>query len=310
MIHYVADDLGTVADALYSLPAEDFVAARDARAKQLRADGDRDLAGEVGALPKPTMAAWLLNQLARRRASAVEQLVGLGAELREAQQSLDGDQMRALTRQRHQVVRAFSRQVADLGAELGRPVSGTVADQVEETLRAAVADEEAGQALLSGRLTTAMSYVGMGQGSVSAAVAVPRAPRAAPAKPPPGAQAEQAAEDAPPDEVAAARERRRQAARDTVEQAEQAAERAVRELAERDQELAAVADRLAAAQERLEALRAELAQAEGEAAAVEAEREDAQARRHHADEATRNAARAAVHARRELEDLTGVDDDD
>ena len=301
MIRYVADDLGSLADALYALPAEDFVAARDARAKQLRADGDRDLAGEVAALPKPTVAAWLLNQLARRRASAVEQLVGLGAELREAQQNLDGDQMRALNRQRQQVVRAFARQVAELGAELGRPVSGPVADQVEETLRAAVADEEAGEALLSGRLTTALSYVGMGQVSVTEAVAVPRAPRAAP-------RARKRIEDepaAPADEVAAARERRLQAARDTLAQAEEAADEAVRALADQDQEVAAAAERLTTLQDRLETLRAELSQAETEAASAEAEQAEAQRRRDRADEAAGEARAAVDRARLELDELRG-----
>ena len=35
--------LGEQADELYALPPEDFVAARDAKAKGLRADGQRDL---------------------------------------------------------------------------------------------------------------------------------------------------------------------------------------------------------------------------------------------------------------------------
>ena len=108
----MADDLAEVADELYAMPPEDFVEARDARAKQARAEGDRELATEVRELPKPTAAAWLLNQLARLRPDEVDQLVGLGDELREAQQSLDGDQMRALNQQRQQVVRAFARQAA------------------------------------------------------------------------------------------------------------------------------------------------------------------------------------------------------
>ncbi len=256
----MADDLGTLADELYALPAEDFVAQRDARAKGLRADGDRDLARQVAALPRPTVAAWLLNQLARRRTAAVEQLVGLGAEMREAQESLDGDQMRALNRQRQQVVRAFSRQVAELGDELGRPVSDAVAQQIEETLRAAVADEEAGHALLSGRLTTALSYVGMGEVSVSSAVAVPRARRARPA---PVSESAQPGEGQQGDELAAARERHRQAARDAVADAQVAAEDADEALARHDRQVSELAEQWSGLQDRLETLRAELAQAAG-----------------------------------------------
>lgn len=319
----MADDLDArladVAGELYALQPEDFVAARDAKAKGLRTDGRRALAQEVAALPRPTVAAWLLNQLARRRAGAVRQLVDLGAELRAAQDSLDGEQLRALTRQRQQVVRAFSRQVADLGDELGRPVSGTVAAQVEETLRAAVADEEAGQALLSGRLATALSYVGMGQGSVSAAVAGSRiAPAASGGKRQPGtagragrrARGSKGKAGATPgsrnaqgerDEVAVARERRRAEARAAAEAAGETVADAVRTLEERDKQLSGVAERMSTLQGRLEALRAELAQVEAEVAEVEAEQNELRAGRDGAEEAVRAARDAMARARSDLE---------
>ena len=125
----VAEDLADVADELYAMPPEDFVAAREARAKQAgpRATGTSHRGARAA---QADGAAWLLNQLARQRPDEVEQLVGLGDELREAQQSLDGDQMRALNQQRQQVVRAFSRQAAQLAEELGRPLSDAVAQQV------------------------------------------------------------------------------------------------------------------------------------------------------------------------------------
>lgn len=330
-IAIVADDLDArladVAGELYALPPEDFVAARDATAKGLRTDGQRDLAQSVSALPRPTVAAWLLNQLARRRTAAVGQLVDLGAELRAAQESLDGEQLRALTRQRHQVVRAFSRQVADLGNELGRPVSGTVAGQVEETLRAAVADEEAGQALLSGRLATALSYVGMGQGSVSAAVAGSRVdPAAAGEKGHTGTTGRagrrgtgsQAAKgrtapggrhaDREQDELAIARERRREEARAAVEAAEEAAARAESALQDRQQQLSSVAERKSALQDRLEALQAELTQVTAEVAEAEAERDDLQASRDQLEEVVGEARDAVARARRHLHEVDGVSD--
>ena len=327
----MADDLDArladVAGELYALPPEDFVAARDAKAKGLRTDGRRDLAKEVAALPRPTVAAWLLNQLARRRTAAVGQLVDLGAELRAAQDSLDGEQLRALTRQRHQVVRAFSRQVADLGNELGRPVSGTVAGQVEETLRAAVADEEAGQALLSGRLATALSYVGMGQGSVSAAVAGSRTgPAASGGKRQPGTTGRanssttgtQSAKgrSAPgsrhahraEDEFAVARERRRQEARAAVGAAEETAARAESALEEQQQQLSSVAERMSALQDRLEALQAELAQVTAEVADAEAEQDELHASRDRAEEAVHEARDAVARARTDLDEVAEVTD--
>jgi hypothetical protein len=316
----MADDLGArlgdVADELYALPPEDFVAARDAMARGLRTDGERDLAREVASLPRPTVAAWLLNQLARRRTAAVGQLVDLGAELRAAQDSLDGEHLRALTRQRQQVVRAFSGQVTDLGNELGRPVSDTVAGQVEETLRAAVADEEAGQALLSGRLATALSYVGMGQGSVSAAVAgsriAPTIPggkqkraatgrsggRASAAHTPTGRTAPEGR-----DELAVARERRREEARAAVEAAEESAARAESALMEREQQLSGLAERMSALQNRLEALQAESAQVTAQVADAEAEHHELQANRDRAEKAVRGARDAVARAQRDLDDV-------
>ena len=53
------------ADDLYRLAPEDFTAARDAAAKQARADGDRDGAAALKALRRPTVSAWLLNALVR-----------------------------------------------------------------------------------------------------------------------------------------------------------------------------------------------------------------------------------------------------
>jgi len=318
--------LADIADELYALPADGFVPARDARAKQLRADGRRDLARTVAALPRPTVAAWLLNQLSRRRTEAVEQLVDLGAQFRTAQDSLDGEQLRALTRQRQQVVRAFSRQVAELGDELGRPVSSAVAEQVEETLRAAVADEAAGQALLSGRLTTALSYVGMGSGSVSTAVAVPRTgPAVRKAREPSvrtdgggrraarrggKERADPEDQDGPAqrDELAAARERRQDEARAAVEAAEDTAAHAVSALEERDEQLSGVAERISALQDRLDALRAEVVQLEAEVAGAEAERDDLRVRRDRAQQALCGAREDVARARSALADVDGVDD--
>ncbi len=321
----MADELAAVADELYALPPEDFVAERDARAKQLRTDGDRDLAADVKALPRPTAAAWLLNQLARLQPDAVQELVSLGAELRAAQQNLDGDQLRALDRQRRQVVRAFSRRAAELAEDLGRPLSGSVADQVDETLRAAVADEEAGEALLTGTLTTALSYVGMGEGSVSRAVAVPGArpsgtrtgkqpagkksaakkpaAKKSGAKKSGASKAKQPAEPERPDEVAVARQRRLEETRTEVAEAEQAAEEAVDALAERERELAAADERHGGLAERVAELRAELERAEAEAAEAETARDEARRQRDEAANEADEVRETLETARRRLDQL-------
>ncbi|MEX5719089.1 hypothetical protein, partial [Geodermatophilus maliterrae] len=157
-------DLDEVADELYGLPPGEFVAARTAAARRARAAGDRALAGEIGALGRPSTAAWACNALVRDRPDEIAGLVELGDLLREAQQTLAGDELRALGTQRSRLLAALTRQARVLAARLGHPLSEAVAGQVEETLRAALADADAGEALLGGRLTGALSYQGMGPG--------------------------------------------------------------------------------------------------------------------------------------------------
>lgn len=157
-------DAEDVADELYALPPEEFIAARREREAQARAAGDRDLAKEIAALAKPSTAAWVANLLAREQRAEIEGLVDLGDLLREAQENLDGEELRALDVQRRRLVAALARQGRALANAHGHPVSTAVADQVEETLRAALADPDAADALAAGRLTTALRYSGLGTG--------------------------------------------------------------------------------------------------------------------------------------------------
>ncbi|SFL32772.1 hypothetical protein [Geodermatophilus ruber] len=155
-------DLDEVADELYEVPPEEFTALRKQRQDDARAEGDRALARAVGGLPKPSTAAWVCNLLVREHRDEIASLVELGGLLREAQENLAGDQLRALNRQRSQLLAALVRQAAALARERDHRVSSSVEAQVEDTLRAALADREAGEALLTGRLTSPMSYSGLG----------------------------------------------------------------------------------------------------------------------------------------------------
>ena len=99
------DDLLEVADELYALALPDFTPARDARAKDLKGT---ELAAPVKALKKPSLAAWVVNLLVRRESEQVQRILEVGASLREAQESMSGDDLRALTRQRRQVTAAIT----------------------------------------------------------------------------------------------------------------------------------------------------------------------------------------------------------
>jgi hypothetical protein len=273
-------DVAEIAEQLYGLLPEEFTAARDAEVKRARADGDKQSASAIAALRRPSLAAWLVNALVRHRRDEVEQLLALGEALRSAQQGLAGDQLRALARQRQQVLSVISRQARALARELGHPVSEDVGLEVEQTLGAAMADPAIAEAVRSGRLTSPTSYAGLGLDADSAAPPAPR--RLAVVKEPPaGSPTKGKGADA--DEQARRREeeaRRREAERRAAE-----LDQARHEAAEAEQaydDAAAAAD---AAQERYD----EAEQAvEATRARIEALQEQLQRAEHELTEATRH----------------------
>src|SRR3984893_18291883 len=105
-------------DRLFEPSPERFVAERDATAKRLRSGGDVEAAARVTKLRRPTVAAWALDQLARRRADGGRDLRALGDYLRRAQRrALSGvgaDELRELGARRRRLVEGLTH-----GAEEG-----------------------------------------------------------------------------------------------------------------------------------------------------------------------------------------------
>ena len=167
------DPLLELADGLYALPLGDFTPARDALVKEHKAD--KELAARLKALKRPSLAAWVVNLLVRRDAGQVEQVLEVGAALREAQANLDGEELRALTRQRRQLTAAVTTRARGLAREDGVKVTQAVADQVEATLTAAMVDEGASRAVRSGLLVASLVATGLGDVDVAPALAAPEA---------------------------------------------------------------------------------------------------------------------------------------
>lgn len=166
-------DLTTTAEELYSLLPGDFTATRNAKAKEANQSGDKDLGKQIRGLPKPSMAAWLVNMLVRRRAEEIDGLLELGASLRQAQENLDQKQLRDLAGQRHELLSALVERARSLADDLDQNVSDAVADDVEQTLHAAMADVDAADAVASGMLTRALASTGWDPVDLEGAVAVP-----------------------------------------------------------------------------------------------------------------------------------------
>ena len=154
--------LDDVAQELYGLPPEEFTEVRNARAKEIVAAGDRELAAEVRKLPKPTVAAWLVNALVRTRGRDVEELIALGPELREAQRNRARPDMRRLADRRRDVIRDLVGAASQQATEAGHSMASQVQRQVEETLEATVADEESAAAVRAGRLSNPLAFIGFG----------------------------------------------------------------------------------------------------------------------------------------------------
>ncbi len=168
-------DLRGVAEELYGLPLAEFTARRNALAKEAKTAGDKDLAAAIKQLTKPTTAAWVVNMLVRHDPDQVQQVLDLGAALREAQASMAGDQLRELGRQRRQLTAAVTGQARSLAAELGEKVGDPVATQVEETLHAAMVDADAAAAVHTGLLVRPLAVTGTEADGVAGSVAVPEA---------------------------------------------------------------------------------------------------------------------------------------
>lgn len=165
------------ADQLYRLPLADFVAARNALAKELTAAGDREGGRAVRALKKPSVTAWALNRLAQDQPEEVAALLQAGDAVRSAQQqALAGDAsgLRAASQNLQAVVTRLTEAAA---GNLDAP--DPQRDRIRDTLRAAAVEEEAGQALRRGRLVEELTPAGFGLGlGVGDAMAVAAGPKA------------------------------------------------------------------------------------------------------------------------------------
>jgi hypothetical protein len=166
---------GSAVDALYALPPEEFVAARDALAKDLRGRKDRAGADAVKALRRPSVPASLVNQLARQEPQQLERLLAVGGRLRKAR-SADA------TRSAAAAERELTSALLKAARQLAPDAPTSVFERVRETLHAAVADPETASEVAAGRLERERLFVGFGAGAPLAAGEPPR--RAAKSKAP------------------------------------------------------------------------------------------------------------------------------
>lgn len=143
-------------DDIYRGSLEEFTAARNELAKELRSDGEAAAADWVKSLRKPSRAAWLVNQLSAREPEEIATLLQLGSDLRAAQEEMlagspDRDKLREVAQREQRTVDSLIRAAEAIGGEHG--VASQILTRVGETLQAAAGDPEVAKAIEFGLLT-------------------------------------------------------------------------------------------------------------------------------------------------------------
>ena len=232
-------------DDLYSLPLDDFTAARDALASELRTAGKKVEAADVKRLRKPSLAAWTVNQLAREEPEAMERLFGLRERI---ENSSDAADLRAVSEDRRRLIAELVNRAESILKAAGRATGANTMQAITQTLHAGDTEEER-DALLHGRLSRELTPSGFGGFS-------------------------SAFEATPDDDAEATSDARMEGKR-------RRAEELADEAAAAEVEAAKLADELAAAERALERARArsDMAQRSAEEARKNAERARAEVKR-------------------------------
>ncbi len=145
-------DLEEALDQLYAAPLSDFTATRNALAGELGAKG-----AQVKSLKKPNLAAWALNQLARRHGDKIEELFAATDKLRRAQRKVlsggKGSVLREATDERRRIVDKLTDLGADILTESGHAAAQATLNGVSSSLMSVAADPDAADLVRKGRLT-------------------------------------------------------------------------------------------------------------------------------------------------------------
>lgn len=157
----MTDEVEALVDPLFDLPLATFVGERNLLAKTV---GDKDAAARIRAVTKPSVAAWVVNQLVRRTPGALDALVAAGDALRDAQRAAVGGDTSSLASAQtgeRDAIRALGEPIATLLDEAG--VTGPAhRGRVTDLLEAIAADPAVRGQALAGRLRADHRRTGFG----------------------------------------------------------------------------------------------------------------------------------------------------
>jgi len=147
---------------LFGVPPAEFVAARDALAKELRAGGREAEAKEVASLRRPTAPVWAVNQLARRAPAEVEELLDSSERVQKAQlRGAGGDELRAAMAGQRAALAKLERGAEQVLRGAGLQASPGAIRTVQSTLQAAATgSREMRERLRNGTMREALEPAG------------------------------------------------------------------------------------------------------------------------------------------------------
>ena len=301
-------------DALFKLPLGEFTPARNALAARLKKAGQQAMADAAKAVPKPSVAAWVVNQLYWRHRGPFDRLIEAGDRFRQvqsAQQTRSSAGVREQLEARREAQAALVRIAADVLRDGGYSGTRDMLRRVTSTLEALSTYGSLPDAPRAGRLTAELEPPGFDM----VAVLLPLSGETRREAAPPAATRPVGAEHAPKlahrkdaPHAAARRgeeERRRlaAAAKAAIREAELAL-RAALMRAERTAATREIAARRAKDSERRRAeIEKQLAKVVTEADAARERVREAEANAQQAAQAAEGAERALELARRRLEQL-------
>jgi hypothetical protein len=151
--------------ALYALPPEEFVAARNELAKALRKQGSKAQADRVKKLAKPTVPAWAVNAAVAADPDSARELVRSGERRAKAQRGAGGagagDALRDAMAAHQHAIEGLMGAVAAALRDGGHEGAANL-DRARETLRAVATDERLREELQAGRVSRDREPVGFG----------------------------------------------------------------------------------------------------------------------------------------------------
>lgn len=123
---------------LYTLPLGEFTAERNALAKKLQKSGEKEAADEVKSLAKPSVSAWVVNQLFAREEERMRGLLTAGEHARSALQHTltvgDAEALREALHDQRELRDELRQRAAEILEQDVRSASPAILDRVTVNL--------------------------------------------------------------------------------------------------------------------------------------------------------------------------------